>query len=86
MRVNTYSAFDAQMEEWERSEQRPEQPEVELLDDPFEGATPLPIDNPFEMPEPTATPMTGVADSLRDIELIVGEHGGQGEEAGKCGA
>lgn len=55
MQAHTRYDLDARHEEWERSEQAAACAAAESLDDPFEGAIPLTIDDPFEMPEPTAT-------------------------------
>ena len=51
MQANTHHDLDARFEEWERSEERQQPAESEVLEDPFEGATPLAVDDPFEMPQ-----------------------------------
>lgn len=55
MKPNTHSDFHALMAEWERCELESAKAVIEEPDNPFAGATPLPIDDPFEMPSPSAT-------------------------------
>lgn len=50
MKAHTHYDLDARHEGWERSEPQEQRAELEVLEDPFEGATPLPVDDPFEMP------------------------------------
>lgn len=50
MKPSTHSHFHDLMAEWERCELEAAVSANEPLDDPFEGATPLPIDDSFEMP------------------------------------
>lgn len=44
MTANNAAGWDTQMRNWQQDV------EAVGLDDPFEGATPLPAEDPFEMP------------------------------------
>lgn len=55
MQAHMHYDLVARFEEWERSEERQQPAEPEVLEDPFEGATPLPNDDPFQLP-PSLSP------------------------------
>ena len=50
MQAHTHNDFESQMEEWEQSGESLDSADLAVPDDPFEGAPPLPVDDPFEMP------------------------------------